>query len=120
MSTTIPIFSSLSIAETSATYQRIGFQARQYGDGYVILWKDGVELHFAYSPTLKPSESIAAAYIRTETAEEVEQWSKCFGALHWPATGIPRQSAIRNEDHGMREFNVVDPMGNLIRIGVSL
>ena len=41
-----------------------------------------------------------------------------YAALGLPAEGIPRlHGAPEDADYGLREFAVVDPDGNLLRIG---
>lgn len=37
----------------------------------------------------------------------------------WAAAGLP-VSPVRDEPWGMREFNVVDPGGNRVRVGRSI
>jgi hypothetical protein len=37
-----------------------------------------------------------------------------------PRKGIPRQDVLEDKPWGMREFAIVDPNGNLLRIGQTL
>ena len=50
----------------------------------------------------------------------VDRFHQSCGVLNLPASGIPRMSTPRDEPWGMREFTVVDPSGNLLRIGHDL
>jgi hypothetical protein len=41
-------------------------------------------------------------------------------ALRLPREGIPRLTSIEDKPWGMREFVLVDPSGNLVRVGHDL
>ncbi len=73
-----------------------------------------MELHFFTHEELKPAESNAGCYIRVADVESVYA---AFTAAQLPAKGIPRMDSVTNKPWGMREFAIVDPDGNLIRVG---
>ena len=56
-------------------------------------------------------------YIRVS---DVESIYRAFALAELPRKGIPRQDALEDKPWGMREFAIVDPDGNLIRIGQTL
>ena len=115
--TAIPVMPCRDLDETVAFYGLLGFQPvfeQSEPQPYAILGWGEVELHFFGRPDLDPETSIAGCYLRVADADAVHAtWS----ALALPATGIPRLSAISELDSGMREFEVVDPNGNLVRVG---
>ncbi|MEO6060571.1 MAG: VOC family protein, partial [Thermoflexales bacterium] len=84
------------------------------GDSYAILQRGSVELHFFLYPDLDPAESSFGCYIRVM---DVESFRDAFAVTQLPGRGIPRMDALENKPWGMREFAIVDPNGNLIRIG---
>jgi catechol 2,3-dioxygenase-like lactoylglutathione lyase family enzyme len=114
----IPILPSRSLTDTLMFYRRLGFDGvvHQHGD-YAIITREAVELHFFTHSELVPAESFAGCYIRVS---DVDSISRAFSSANLPRKGIPRQDALENKPWGMREFAVVDPDGNLIRIGQML
>jgi catechol 2,3-dioxygenase-like lactoylglutathione lyase family enzyme len=114
----IPILPSRSLSDTLAFFQRLGFAGKihHYGD-YAILTRGTVELHFFTHRELRPAESSAMCYIRVA---DVESIYRAFAAAQLPREGIPRQDALEDKPWGLREFAIVDPDGNLLRIGQTL
>lgn len=115
----IPILPSRSVKETLAFFRRLGFDGKIWGDpyGYAILTRGPVELHFFTHKELRPAESNAGCYIRVS---DVETIYRAFASAELPQKGIPRQDALTDKPWGMREFAIVDPDGNLLRIGQKL
>ena len=102
-----------------AFYRRLGFEGEIWGDPYfyAILRRDSVELHFFTHQELCPAESSAGCYIRVS---DVEGMYRAFAGAGLPQQGIPRMDALGDKPWGMREFAIVDPEGNLLRIGQVL
>ncbi len=115
----IPILPSRSVTDTLAFYRRLGFDGTvsAFPYSYAILRRGAVELHFFTHEELKPADSNAGCYIRVADVESIHA---AFTAAQLPEKGIPRQDPLKEKPWGMREFAVVDPDGNLIRIGQSL
>ena len=114
----IPILPSRSVNDTVAFFQRLGFEGKIHGHGdYAILTRETVELHFFTHRELRPAESSAMCYIRVSDVESIH---RAFASAELPRKGIPRQDALEDKPWGMREFAIVDPDGNLIRIGQTL
>lgn len=113
--TAIPILPSRSLSDTLSFYRRLRFDGEIHGFGdYAILRRGSVELHFFAHRELRPEESHAGCYIRVA---DVEGFYRDFALADLPRKGIPRQDTLEDKPWGMREFAVVDPDGNLIRIG---
>lgn len=112
----IPILPSRSVNDTVAFYKRLGFEggAHEFDSGYAILRRGSVELHFFTHRDLVPAESSAGCYIRVL---DVESFFRSCLSSQLPFTGIPRMDILEDKPWGLREFAVVDPDGNLIRIG---
>lgn len=114
----IPTLPSRSLDDTLAFYRRLGFEGRIHGHGgYAVLERGTVELHFFAHPELQPAESSAGCYIRVSDVEGIYQ---AFALARLPRKGIPRQDVLGDKPWGMREFAIVDPDGNLLRIGQTL
>jgi catechol 2,3-dioxygenase-like lactoylglutathione lyase family enzyme len=117
----IPILPSRSLDETIRFYADIGFDlVRRYDlHGYVILSRDAgaIELHFFKMGVINPTESYSGCYIRVPDADAMH---RAFSAMELPDEGIPRLTAVEDKPWGMREFALVDPNGNLIRVGHPL
>jgi catechol 2,3-dioxygenase-like lactoylglutathione lyase family enzyme len=112
----IPILPSRSISATAAFYKRLGFDggAHEFDSNYAILRWGLVELHFFTHRELVPEESSSGCYIRVS---DVESFYRTVSFSQLPRSGIPRMEAIEDKPWGLREFAVIDPDGNLLRIG---
>jgi len=111
-----PILPSRDLLSTSAFYERLGFEEEGHWPGeYLIVMRSGVGLHFFERPSLDPWTSDAGCYLYVDDADALFAE---FAALGLPDSGIPRLHGAPSEtDYGLREFAVVDPEGNLLRIG---
>lgn len=101
---------------TVSFYKRLGFEggAHEFDSGYAILRRRGVELHFFTHRELVAAESSAGCYIRVL---DVESFYRSCLPIDLPSTGIPRMTALEDKPWGLREFAIIDPDGNLVRIG---
>ncbi len=115
----IPTLPCRSVGVTVDFYRRLGFEGGPHAsDGdYVILRRGAVELHFFRHPDLVPAESHAGCYIRVR---DVDSLHRAFSSHALPRTGIPRMEAPEDKPWGLREFALLDPDGNLLRIGQIL
>ena len=113
---TIPILAARDIAETIDFYGKLGFAVVRlydaFGPPYLLLRRDEVEFHFVHSPETDPKESHGGCYLRLDDAQAVYD--------EWAPLGLDEVHPPRDTPWGMREFFLVDPSGNLIRIGTPL
>lgn len=112
----IPTLPSRSVTATAEFYQRLGFEggAHEFNNEYGIFRRGAVELHFFTHKELIPAESSSGCYIRVL---DVESFYKACSSLGLPGSGIPRVDKLEDKPWGLREFAIVDPDGNLVRIG---
>ncbi|KQW38816.1 VOC family protein [Rhizobacter sp. Root404] len=112
----IPTLPCRSVASTVEFYNQLGFEggAHAFNSEYAILRRGPVELHFFTHADLVPSKSSSGCYIRVQDVEEVY---RNIASSRLPRAGIPRMDLLEDKPWGLREFAVVDPDGNLIRIG---
>ena len=94
---------------------QLGF--RQFGgdyDGYLMIEKDNVQIHFFEFKELDPAENYGQVYIRTDEIENLYQAALNNG-LSMPAAGHLQTKAWRQ-----KELSLLDPDNNLLTFGQSL
>ncbi len=114
----IPILPARDLGETRAFYERLGFRVAgwwpdEFG-GYAILVKGDLSMHFFLYEDVSPSENCAQCYWRVTDVDALH--AECQAA-DLPSSGAPRLDAVEDKPWGMREFAIVDPSGNLVRVG---
>jgi catechol 2,3-dioxygenase-like lactoylglutathione lyase family enzyme len=103
------IFPTRDMAESKRFYAAAGFDLEAYDEGYVFVMRDGGELlHLVWAPELNPQANPSACYIH---CSKTELWHE-----GWSEAGLP-VSLLEDRPWGTREFSVIDPSGNLIRVG---
>jgi len=117
----IPILPSRDLDETRGFYERLGFRAagwwpREFG-GYAILVRGDISVHFFRFDEISPAENYAQCYWRVRDVDAL--YAECRSA-GLPRSGIPRLDPVEDRPWGMREFAIVDPSGNLIRVGQEI
>lgn len=116
-----PILPSRDLDETRAFYRRLGFTIWFNGGAvnpnYEIVSRGEAVVHFFAEPDLDPFKNDAGCYWRVKDADALYEE---FARLGLPREGIPRLNPPQDEPWWMREFNLVDPSGNLVRIGHNL
>jgi len=113
----IPILLSRDILKSVDFYQKLGFDSAYPVNpttDYAILCRGSLEIHLSFFPEIVPSESYLACYLRVVQVDELFQE---FQTLDLPTAGIPRLGGLADKPWGMREFYIVDPDGNLLKIG---
>ncbi|MCU0854265.1 MAG: VOC family protein [Rhodobacteraceae bacterium] len=109
-----PILPCREVAAAEAFWLRLGFATEYRDDDYLLIRREGAEVHFWRNPALDPALNDAGAYLR---ASDVDALDREWGALGLPGAGIPRLVRVEDKPWGMRELALVDPDGNLIRAG---
>jgi catechol 2,3-dioxygenase-like lactoylglutathione lyase family enzyme len=112
----IPTLPCRSVNTVTEFYRRLGFEggAHEFNSDYGIFRRGAIELHFFTHRALVPAESSAGCYIRVLDVESVYKACSVSGL---PSSGIPRMDRLEDKPWGLREFAIVDPDGNLLRIG---
>ena len=117
----IPILPAIDLDATRVFFETLGFAAGYFSPaedrGYLIVTRGTLEIHFFPHPHLGSVENYAGCYWRVQDADALHAE---YARLHLPAAGAPSVSAIENKPWGMREFALVDPNSNLVRVGHDL
>ena len=110
-----PILPARDIPATEVFWQRMGFVTEYRDDAeYLLMKREGAEVHFFAQPALDPAGNDHGAYLRPADIAALDaEWS----ALGLPAAGIPRYHALEDKPWGMAELALIDLNGNLIRAG---
>lgn len=124
--TTIPILPCRSIDETLAFYGALGFGVtyrQKRPNTYAVVERGGIGLHFFVLRGLDPASSYSTCYVSVTDIDGLYEafrdgLRQAFGRL--PSRGVPRIGALKDTSYGVRQFVVVDPGGNYIRIGQPL
>ena len=95
---------------------KLGFQ--QFGnldyEGYLMVQKDNIQIHFFEFAELNPAENYGQVYIRTDDIEELYQ------------TMLDKKLSIHPAGHlqikpwGQKEFSMLDPDNNLLTFGEAV
>lgn len=99
------------LAVAGAFHARLGFEVTTYDDGYAWVNHHGDEVyHLRLVADLDPTANAATAFA---FVGDVDAWHRrCIRAGLDP-------SPVVDEPWGMREFTVVDPSGNHLRLGTN-
>ena len=83
---------------------------------YLIIGRGTVEIHFWEAAEVDPLTTDFSCYIHVRDADALySEWNR-IGVPTDPATGS-RLMPPWDTDYGLLEFALVDPSGNLLRIG---
>ena len=105
---TVPILPSLNLDESIVFYtERLGFVLMAQLADYLIVGRDGCELHFyaCDNPLIAQNTS---CYVRTSSTWALYEEFKSRGTQLKPP---------KDRSWGMKELYVLDPHGNLLRFG---
>ena len=114
------IHPKLPMRDKSATkdfyINKMGFQ--QVGnvdyDGYLMIKKDKIEIHFFEFKDLNPKENYGQVYIRTTAIEKLYQM-----ALD-KKIAMPKAGHLEMKHWRQKEFSILDPDHNLLTFGENL
>lgn len=90
----------------------LGFEV--YGDdydGYLMVQKDSVQIHFFEFKELDPKENYGQVYIRTDDIDTLYQ------SLLDSQVSIHPNAPLQTKPWGQREFALLDPDNNLLTFG---
>lgn len=83
-------------------------------DHYLMVEKDGLEIHFFEFKELDPAENYGQVYIRTDKVDELFKW------MLENSVEIHPNGYLENKPWRQREFSLLDPDNNLLTFGQSI
>jgi hypothetical protein len=90
---------------------QLGFlEMADYGD-YLLIEKEGIEIHFFEFKALDPLENYGQMYIRTNQIEAL------YAQLQEANVVIHPNAPLQQKPWGQIEFSLLDPDNNLITFG---
>ena len=92
---------------------KLGFQQLGSTDyeGYLMLKKEAIEIHFFEFKTLDPKENYGQVYIRTNNID------KLYAQLIEDKIEIHPGAPLQTKPWGQKEFSLLDPDNNLLTFG---
>jgi catechol 2,3-dioxygenase-like lactoylglutathione lyase family enzyme len=93
---------------------QLGFQEIGDYEGYLMVKKDKIEIHFFEFKELDPKENYGQVYIRTNNIEDL------YTSLLANKTEIHPNGALETKPWGQKEFALLDPDTNLLTFGQSI
>ncbi len=93
--------------------RQLGFQESGSTDyeGYLMVKKDNIQLHFFAFPELDPRENYGQVYIRTDHIETLYQ------QMLDNKVAIHPNGPLQVKPWGQKEFSLLDPDHNLLTFG---
>jgi catechol 2,3-dioxygenase-like lactoylglutathione lyase family enzyme len=104
-----PILPSVDLDRTAAFYRALGLAEVERYEGYLLMHAGLVELHFT---TGEGSPARGEAFLHVPDAARL--WKRL------KSQDIAGLGPLEDKPYGLREFVVIDPDGNRIRIGSRL
>jgi len=83
-------------------------------DGYLMLQKDTIQIHFFEHKNLDPLENYGQVYIRTNDIESLFETFVNANVIIHPAGNL------EVKPWGQKEFSILDPDHNLLTFGQSI
>ncbi len=92
---------------------KLGFKEIGDYEGYLMVQKDKIEIHFFEFKELDPKENYGQVYIRTDNIDDFYQ------ALLVNKIRIHPNGKLESKPWGQKEFSILDPDTNLLTFGQS-
>lgn len=83
-------------------------------DGYLMLQRDSIEIHFFEFKDLNTKENYGQVYIRTDHIDTLYQ------SLLANKVAIHPSAPLQTKPWGQKEFSILDPDNNLLTFGQSV
>lgn len=93
---------------------QLGFKEIGDYDGYLIVQRDKIEIHFFEYKELDPNENYGQVYIRTGNIDCL------YKSMLDNKTEIHPNGALQTKPWGQKEFALLDPDNNLLTFGQSI
>jgi len=92
---------------------KLGF--KEFGsadfDGYLMIEKDKIQIHFFEFNDLDPKENYGQVYVRTDDIDGL------YKSMLENKTAIHPNGNLESKPWGQKEFSILDPDNNLLTFG---
>lgn len=105
----VPVLTTTDLTASMRFWASAGFTVSRFGADFASANKDGVELHLVDASGA--GRDRGEAYLHVRGIDDVH--------AAWASAGLS-PTALRDKPWEMREFNVVDPGDNMVRVGQNL
>ena len=95
---------------------KLGFQVlgdNDY-DGYLMIYKDNIQIHFFEFKEIDPKENYGQVYIRTDNIDNLYQ------TMLDKKLSIHPSGHLKSKPWRQKEFSMLDPDNNLLTFGQSM
>ena len=86
----------------------------EHFEGYLMLQKDAIQIHFFEHKNLVPEENYGQVYIRTNEIENL------YAQLISKGVKIHPNGNLELKHWGIKEFSILDPDNNLLTFGENV
>ena len=93
---------------------QLGFQEIGDYEGYLMVKKDSIEIHFFEFKQLDPKENCGQVYIRTNNIDNL------YKSLLDSKTEIHPNGTLKTQPWRQKEFALLDPDNNLLTFGQNI
>jgi catechol 2,3-dioxygenase-like lactoylglutathione lyase family enzyme/ribosomal protein L32 len=109
----IPCFECTDLDAAISFFERLGFEPGPRDPGHALISLGDVEIDLVEVPEVDPARPGADCCVLVEDAARLYEESKRWSL---PDDGAPRLESLRDQPWDVREYAVVDPYGNRIRV----
>ncbi len=101
---------------TREYYRNLGFSevGNANFDGYMMVQRENIEIHFFEFKELDPKENYGQVYIRTDDVEDL------YKSMLGKKRDIHPAGHLQVKPWGQKEFSMLDPDNNLLTFGESI
>lgn len=92
---------------------KLGFEELGDYEGYLMVRRDNIEIHFFEFKSLNPKENYGQVYIRIDSIEDF------YKTLLDTKISIHPNGKLEVKPWGQKEFSILDPDTNLLTFGQS-
>ncbi|WP_020672652.1 bleomycin resistance protein [Amycolatopsis nigrescens] len=119
----IPILPCRSINDVLDFYRALGFEVtyqQKAPNTFASIQRGDFVLQFFVLKAVDPASNYSTCYVLTEDVDTLyreftDGLRDVLGKV--PSRGVPRINPVKDMSYGVRQFIVVDPGGNYVRIG---
>ena len=111
-SAAVPILPSGDLERSRAFYAFIGFAVLDLEEDYLRVSHDGVEVHLYLAPETDAASNPCGWYLKAAEPQDLRE--------KWTADGLECVDVPVAAYYGATSFALIDPDGNMLRVGPAI